>query len=74
MQEKFVDIEGIIKSKNPKLLKVLPKFIVNYIKRIAHQDDINEILHDFRDIYSIDLGNILLTWGNNDPCFKKNFV
>ena len=51
MQEKFVDIEGIIKSKNPKLLKVLPKFIVNYIKRIAHQDDINEILHDFRDIY-----------------------
>ncbi len=51
MKEKFVDIEKIIKSKNPKLLKILPKFIVNYLKRIAHQDDINDILNDFKDIY-----------------------
>ena len=51
MQEKFVDIERIIKSKNPKLLKILPKFLINYLKRIAHQDDVNEILDDFKDIY-----------------------
>lgn len=51
MQEKFIDIEKIIKDKNPKLLKVLPSFILNYLKRVAHQDDINEILHDFRNIH-----------------------
>jgi 1-acyl-sn-glycerol-3-phosphate acyltransferase len=51
MQEKFIDIEKVIKDKNPKLLKILPKFIVNYIKRIAHQDDVNDILYDFKDIH-----------------------
>ena len=51
MKEKFIDIEKVIKDKNPKLLKILPKFIVNYIKKIAHQNDVNDILHDFKDIH-----------------------
>lgn len=51
MSKKFVDIEKIIKDKNPRLLKVLPQFIINYLKRIAHQDEVNEILDDFKDIY-----------------------
>ena len=51
LQEKFIDIEKVIKDKNPKLLKVLPKFIVNYLKRIVHQDEVNEVLDDFKDIY-----------------------
>ena len=60
MQEKFIDIERIIKSKNPKLLKILPKFLINYLKRIAHQDDINEILDDFKDIYDYEFCDALI--------------
>lgn len=51
MKEKFIDIEKVIQDKNPKLLKWLPKFLINYLKRIAHQDDINDLLFDFRNIY-----------------------
>lgn len=51
MQEKFIDIEKVIKSKNPKLLKWLPKFIVSYLKRVIHQDEVNQILHEFKDDY-----------------------
>ena len=51
MQEKFIDIDKVIKDKNPKLLKILPKFIINYIKRVLHEDGVNEILHDFKAIY-----------------------
>ena len=51
MKEKFIDIEKVIKSKNPKLLKWIPKFLVNYLKRIVHQDEVNEILDDFKNIY-----------------------
>ena len=29
----------------------MPKFILNYLKRIIHQDDINDLLNDFKDIY-----------------------
>lgn len=39
-----IDIEGIIGSKNPKLLKVIPKFLINFAKRVIHQKEINEIL------------------------------
>jgi putative hemolysin len=41
---KFVDVENIIRNKNPKLLRVLPRFIVNYIKRVIHEDDINDFI------------------------------
>jgi putative hemolysin len=39
--QKLVDIEKVFASKNPRLLKMLPRFIISYLKRIIHQDDIN---------------------------------
>lgn len=48
--EKFIDVERVIKSKNPKLLKRLPKFIVRYLKRIIHQDEINDFLEKNEDL------------------------
>ena len=41
---KFIDIDRVIASKNPRLLKVMPRFVINYLKRIIHQDEINDIL------------------------------
>ncbi|HRC94758.1 MAG TPA: glycerol acyltransferase, partial [Tenuifilaceae bacterium] len=43
-QKNFIDIDQVIASKSPTLQKSLPRFIVNYLKRIVHQDEINEIL------------------------------
>lgn len=37
-----VDIEGIIKNKNPKLHRRLPRFVLNYIKRATHEKEMNE--------------------------------
>ncbi len=47
MENKLVDIERVVGEKNPALLKWAPKFLINYIKRIVHQDEINEILQNF---------------------------
>lgn len=44
MSEKFIDTEALIQSKNPKLLKRLPRFILNYIKKTIHEDDINDFM------------------------------
>ena len=60
MQEKFIDIEKVIQDKNPKLLKILPKFIINYIKRIAHQDDVNDVLNDFKAIHDYEFCSALI--------------
>jgi 1-acyl-sn-glycerol-3-phosphate acyltransferase len=40
----FINVEDIISTKNPKLLKVLPRFIINYLKRIVHQDFVNDFI------------------------------
>ncbi|MCE3294650.1 MAG: glycerol acyltransferase [Crocinitomicaceae bacterium] len=42
--KKFIDIRRLIGSKNPRLLKWLPGFILRYLERILHQDEINAFL------------------------------
>lgn len=49
-----IDLEKVIQNKNPKLLKLLPKFILNYIKKIIHQDDLNRLLEETKDAYGLD--------------------
>jgi 1-acyl-sn-glycerol-3-phosphate acyltransferase len=56
-EEKFIDIEKVIKSKNEKLYKWLPSFLVNYIKRIVHEDDINTILKENKNLFNEDFCN-----------------
>lgn len=46
MSDKFIDIEGVFADKNPQLLKIMPQFIINYLKRIVHQDEINAFIDD----------------------------
>lgn len=43
-KEKFINVRKIIAERNPKLLKWLPGFVIRYIERIIHQDDINEFM------------------------------
>ena len=60
MQEKFIDIEKVIKSKNPKLLKWLPKFLINYLKKTIHQEDINQILEENKDKFDYDFAKDII--------------
>ncbi len=39
-----IDIDSILKDKARKYYSKIPKFLINYLKRTVHQDDINGIL------------------------------
>lgn len=39
-----IDLDKVFKEKNPGLYRFLPRFIINLIKKIVHQDEINSIL------------------------------
>ena len=39
-----IDVEKVLTSKNPALGKVIPGFLIRYLKRVVHQDEINEFL------------------------------
>ena len=41
-----IDVRSVLRSKNPSLEKAIPTFVINYLKRIVHQDDINDILRN----------------------------
>jgi len=41
-----IDVEKVLRSKNPTLAKTIPPFIVNYLKKIVHQDDLNSFLEE----------------------------
>jgi 1-acyl-sn-glycerol-3-phosphate acyltransferase len=40
----LIDVEKVLKSKNPALGRSLPSFIINYLKKIVHQEELNEFL------------------------------
>jgi 1-acyl-sn-glycerol-3-phosphate acyltransferase len=39
-----IDVRKVLYGKNPKLAKAIPGFMLNYLKRIIHQDEINSAL------------------------------
>lgn len=51
---KLIDVEKAIASKNPKLLKFLPGFILRYIKRVLHEDELNDANNRFSQYYELD--------------------
>ena len=60
MDDKFIDIEKLIGSKNPKLLKRMPKFIIRYLKRKLHQKELNKIFRDNPDTYGSDFCKVII--------------
>ena len=55
--KKQVDLEEIIANKNPKLKKLLPGFILRYIKKIVHEDFVNYFLEKNGSKYGVDFAN-----------------
>lgn len=49
-----INLEQVIANKNPKLAKRIPKFILSYLKRIIHVDEINEILAKYGHLEGYD--------------------
>lgn len=41
-----IEVERVIGGKNPKLLKVIPKFLITRLKKLIHQNEINEVLEE----------------------------
>ena len=52
--EKTIDIEQILKSKMGAKAKFVPRPLVSWLKRIAHQDDVNAFLWESRDKSGVD--------------------
>ncbi len=43
-QEKLVDLKKVIRNKSPRFAKLMPWFVLNYLRRIVHEDDLNDFV------------------------------
>jgi 1-acyl-sn-glycerol-3-phosphate acyltransferase len=44
-ENQTLDVKNVLYSKNPALARGIPGFVINYLKRIVHQDELNEFLN-----------------------------
>lgn len=49
IDKQFINLEQLIASKNKKLLRILPKFVLNKFKKLVHLDEINDAVYRYRD-------------------------
>lgn len=59
-EDKFIDIDKVFNDKNPKLKRFIPKFLINYLKRITHQEEINEFISNNKNIYGIEYSEAII--------------
>ena len=65
MKEKdFINIKDLIRSKSPKLLKWLPGFLIRYLERIIHQDEVNFVLDKYKDAKGLEFSEIIMDYFN----------
>jgi 1-acyl-sn-glycerol-3-phosphate acyltransferase len=43
-ESQMLDVENILYAKNPAIRKLIPRFVLDYLKRIVHQDELNYFL------------------------------
>lgn len=46
---KFIDVEKVIEEKNPAVLKWMPRPVLNYLKNMMHQEEMNDFLELHKD-------------------------
>ncbi|MBB2952394.1 MULTISPECIES: 1-acyl-sn-glycerol-3-phosphate acyltransferase [Sphingobacterium] len=57
---KFIEVREVIRKKSPKLIKWIPSFLLKYLERTIHEDDINDIMTRFSDLKGLDFVDALI--------------
>jgi len=57
---KLIDVKEVLRRKAPKIAKRIPGFLVNYLIRTIHQDEINDIIVRYRDCDGVDFMHALV--------------
>lgn len=57
---KYIVIRDVIHKKNPALLRWLPGFVLRYIERVLHEDDINAIMAKIGHLHGLDFVDALI--------------
>jgi len=55
-----IDVKSVIAAKSPKLLKIMPQFIIRWLERTIHQDEMNQFYAVHKNLPSIEFAQEVL--------------
>lgn len=58
--QRFISLEKILVSKNKYLLKIIPKPLLKWFKKLICLDRVNEVIYKYRDDKGVDFANSVL--------------
>ncbi len=53
-ENKFIDVDDVFRKKGGKLYPLIPKFLIRYLKRITHEDELNDALIQYGNQMGLD--------------------
>lgn len=59
--DRYIVVRDVIRNKNPNLLRWMPRFVLRYLERIVHEQDINDIMDHIGHLEGLDFVDALLT-------------
>lgn len=57
----FIDLDKVIAAKSPSLQKKMPRFLMRWLNKLLHVDEINYYLYTYRDKFGPDFTEAILT-------------
>jgi putative hemolysin len=80
--DKFIDIDNVFALKNPKMYKYIPKFLLSFLKRIVHQEGINDFINrnnhkqglDFAEAIAEEFSGSYSSTGLDDIPLGKRYI
>jgi putative hemolysin len=51
----LIDVKKVLQAKNPSLSKIVPSFLINYLRRVIHEDELNEFLRRYGHLENAEL-------------------
>jgi putative hemolysin len=58
--EHFIDIEKLFAGKNPRLHRMIPKFVFNYLRRVIHEEFLNRMIYQHRNKSGLDFVSAII--------------
>jgi putative hemolysin len=52
--KKFVDVDKVLQDKAPSIKKWFPRFAISWLKNKLHENELNEIMHELKDVYGLE--------------------
>lgn len=59
-KEKFIDLKEVIRKKSPQLARLMPWFVLNYLRRVVHEDDVNDFIDRHGHEKGLDFVNAIM--------------